>query len=426
MNNQQKFPTLRGTDKKGKTKEWDISVENMGEYSLIITSYGYLGGKRVESKAQVNTGKNIGKRNETTHYQQALHDAESKWKRKRDTDGYITDTVSFNTNPTDDGTNATTNNTTNATSNNTTNANTNNTIVLPMLAQEFKKQAKKIVYPCYVQPKLDGYRMVFDIKTKKCTSRTGKEYTILYGTQLYQDLLSLSINMEHQNSSDHYQSICLDGELYVHDAEFAFEHYGILRKQKELTTSEKEHLGKIQYHVYDIYNSNTPLQTFEQRLFNLHTISKHFSNRIKTVRTIKCDRQQDVEQQHQLFVGDSYEGSMIRNAVGIYKPKFRSADLLKHKDFDDSEFTIVDFTREIDTTGGNQDLVVWVCQTEQGARFKVPSKGTREERQELYKKADQFIGKKLWVQYFGLTADNIPRFPKTKASGISSIRTEML
>ena len=286
-----------------------------------------------------------------------------------------------------------------------------------MLAQEFKKQAKKISYPCYMQPKLDGYRMVFDFRSGRCTSRTGKEYNVLYGTQLYQDLSVLGKLLG--------GNYCLDGELYVHDPDFAFENYGILRKQKGLNDSEKQQLEKIQYHVYDVYACDNPSQTFEQRLLFMQSISSKFSDRIKIVNSIKCYTQADIEKQHQVFVGDNYEGSMVRNSGGIYRPKFRSADLLKYKDFDDAEFTIVDFTREADTTGGKQDLIVWICQTQCGAKFKVQSKGTREERQDLYKRGAQFIGKKLWVQYFGLTADNIPRFPKTKASGISSIRTEM-
>jgi ATP-dependent DNA ligase len=33
---------------------------------------------------------------------------------------------------------------------------------MPMLAQSYDKHAKKIVFPCYVQPKFDGMRMLYD------------------------------------------------------------------------------------------------------------------------------------------------------------------------------------------------------------------------------------------------------------------------
>ena len=29
----------------------------------------------------------------------------------------------------------------------------------------------------------------------------------------------------------------------------------------------------------------------------------------------------------------------------------------------------------------------------------------------IYKRASEFVGKKLWVQHFGWTQDGVPRFP---------------
>jgi len=59
-----------------------------------------------------------------------------------------------------------------------------------------------------------------------------------------------------------------------------------------------------------------------------------------------------------------------------------------------------------------------------GKPFNVPSKGTREERTELFKNGRKYIGKMLSVQYFGLTSDGVPRFPKSLREGESSIREE--
>jgi ATP-dependent DNA ligase len=410
------FPTLFGKDKNDKTKEWNIRVENHRNQSIIVTSYGYVNGKKTESRVVVEVGKNIGRRNETTHYEQAILNAESKWKRKRDTDGYQ---ASNNTEPPPTTQTKTQNKNENEINN--INQHKEKTIVLvlpvlPMLAQEFKKQVNKIVYPCYMQPKLDGYRMIFGLKNLKCTSRTGKEYTILYETGLYQDLIVLSKQME--------ESVSLDGELYVHDCHFNFESYGILRKQKGLSDEEQQQLAKIEYHIYDIIDTN---KTFEQRLRileSLESVAAKVSNKIKLVPTVKCDNREEIDAHHQAFVADNYEGSMIRNAQGMYRPKYRSVDLLKYKDFDDDEFKIVDFTCETDTKGKNEHLIVWICETNSGARFKVQSKGAREARQELYRNAKKFIGNTLWVQYFGLTAEGIPRFPKTKTGALESIREE--
>jgi DNA ligase-1 len=138
-----------------------------------------------------------------------------------------------------------------------------------------------------------------------------------------------------------------------------------------------------------------------------------------------CNSKEEILENHKINTQNNYEGSIIRNSRGMYKCKFRSFDLLKYKDFDDAEFEIVNYTYEKDVTGNDKNLIVWVCKTSENKEFHVQSKGTREERHELYKNASKYIGKKLWVQYFGLTNDLIPRFPKTLREGKLSIREEI-
>ena len=383
------FDTLYGIDKSNKVKEWKIMVENLEDYSVITYTYGYINCKKVECKLTINSGKNIGKKNQTTHYEQAISNAKSKWKKKQETEGYKSDLEELkksiqNQSP--------------------------DKIILPMLAQDYKKQKAKVKFPCYIQPKLDGYRMIYNHKTKTVTTRTGKSYGVLFGSSLYNELLQI----QHT----------LDGELYVHDSDFKFEYYGVLRKQKLLKEEEKDLLNTISFYVYDIVDENVP---FSERLLLLE---KMFNGnpfyKIKTIPTMLCETSEQIDYYHKLFINDGYEGSIIRNASGLYKCKFRSADLLKNKDFDDSEFKIVNFASETDTTGNNNNLIIWVCETESGHHFNVQSKGTREERQILYKTANDYIGKKLWVQYFGLTNDGIPRFPKTMRNGRESIRNNII
>lgn len=381
------FPTLYGRDKSNKIKQWDIKVVNKGTHSLLMFSYGMMGGKRVECKQEISLGKNLGKKNETTHYQQAILDAQSRWNKKKDTDKYTTNKDALGK-QIDDQTNK---------------CAAGSDMLLPMLAQEYSKHAKKVTFPCYIQPKLDGYRMVFDPVTKKVYTRTGKEYVVIYQTELYQELKEYNMT--------------LDGELYVHDLDFKFENYGVLRKTKALTDAEHQILARIEYHVYDVIDTT---MEYEKRLDLLR--SKNDTSKMKFVKTEKCYDTTDVDKYHQQFVQSGYEGSMLRNSQGKYRCKFRSYDLFKKKDFDDDEFTITGYTNEKDITGHNQDLVVWICKTPSGQKFNVQSKGTREQRHDLFKNGNQYIGRKLWVQYFGLTADGIPRFPKTLHEGVASIR----
>lgn len=368
------FDTLYCSDKNGKTKVWNIKVDRHKDYSEIIYSYGYIDGKKIEYKLQIDNGKNIGKKNETTHFDQAILDAESRWNKKSTIDKYSTDKHNIINIPS------------------------------PMLAQDYKKHFKKVIFPCFIQPKLDGYRMVYNPEDEKMYSRNGKEYTILYNTNLHQELKNIGV--------------ILDGELYVHN-KMQFEDYGILRKKKPTKDDEKL-LNKMEYHVYDIISP----KIFKDRYDDLCKITDN-SNLIKLVPTYLCKTKGDIENYHNEFISKGYEGSIIRNYKGLYQEKYRSYDLLKYKNFDDNEFEIIDYTFEKDVLGKDDKVVVWICKTDDGKTFNVPSKGSREERNDLYNNGDDYIGKMLSVQYFGLTNDGIPRFPKTLREGESSIRDDI-
>ncbi len=126
--NSKTLPRLFGVSSIGKVKQWQISVEeiNDGETCLLVKS-GYVGGKIRFIPKIIKEGKNIGRSNETTPFEQALSEAESKWNKQRhgnyepemmDPDNYIP------------------------------------RIMLPMLAKAPGKG--KIILPAYIQPKLNG------------------------------------------------------------------------------------------------------------------------------------------------------------------------------------------------------------------------------------------------------------------------------
>ena len=118
---------------------------------------------------------------------------------------------------------------------------------------------------------------------------------------------------------------------------------------------------------------------------------------------------------------------------------------LKYKDFQDSEFKIIDYSSEKDTSENDENLVIWIIEVpvkvvldgHQGdtnfvfKRVRVRPKGTKEEKKELYKMCvenfDQFKGRNLWVSFFEYTRDGSLRFPSTKHNSYKSyIRDEIL
>jgi ATP-dependent DNA ligase len=378
---------LFSRDKNNKIKEWSIYVEDYGNYSVVCCAYGYIDGKKTSSKSKVDSGKNIGKKNETTHLQQAVLEAKSKIEKKIK-EGY----AEHINNKQEE-----------------IQVSNNNKTFLPMLAQEYNKHKSKVKYPCYIQPKLDGYRMIYNPVDDTMRSRTGAEFEVLRDSNIHRELKALNLKC------------AVDGEIYVHKT-FAFEDYGILRKKK-ISELDVAKLGMLEYHIYDIVLEE---ETFSNRLELMEHIKDRVKRNdykyIKVVSTFKCGNEKDVKSYHEQYLQDSYEGTIVRNSEGKYKCKFRSYDLLKLKDFDDGEFRIVNFSFEKDTKAKDNNLVVWICETSDKKKFNVQSKGTREERQELYKNAEKYVGKMLWVQYFGLTSEGIPRFPKTMRSGEEAIR----
>jgi len=173
------LPALYGKSTNGKIKQWNISVLQMADGTCYIeTEHGYENGKKQLDQRYVGAGKNIGRANETSPYEQACSEAQSAHNRKRDS-GYVMDKAQIPSES--DG------------------------MFLPMLAHRYDKHSAKISFPCLVQPKLDGVRMLArkDGGIVTMWSRKGKVIDI-----------PDKINAQLCEMLDEGQ--CTDGELYVH------------------------------------------------------------------------------------------------------------------------------------------------------------------------------------------------------------------
>ena len=132
---------------------------------------------------------------------------------------------------------------------------------------------------------------------------------------------------------------------------------------------------------------------------------------IRIVPTMLVDDVRGVDEHHDRFVRDGYEGIIVRNRDGVYRPGKRSWDLQKHKKFRDDEFVITGYA---EGTGVDKGTVVWECATPDGIRFHARPRGSREHRSRLLAEASEHIGSPLTVVYQGLTRHGVPRFPVAK------------
>jgi DNA ligase-1 len=286
-----------------------------------------------------------------------------------------------------------------------------------MLAQSFapdSKTAKKntIVFPCYVQPKLDGLRCVIysDPVTGEIhrQSRTGTYFDTM--THIADSLAPLFAK---------YPTVVLDGELYT--TEMPFEELAGLIKRKILDDADQEKLNTIEYHIYDTIDE-TPTATYEvrqntiKRMFASLAASTASSPRtlppyIRLVHTVEAKTPADFKSNFAQFIEEGYEGIMLRNKEGKYRCNYRSHDLQKYKEFMEDEFKIVGFTQG---DGRDRGTVIWICQTKDKNEFKVRPRGTIAARTFLYNNGDKYIGKMLTVIYQELTEEGKPRFPVGK------------
>jgi DNA ligase-1 len=125
--NEKVFPLLLARAKTGKTKYWQVSAYEEDGHAWVAAEYWQDEGQHQVAARKV-LGKNIGRSNETTPIQQAVLEAESEWKKQKDK-GYHEEGET-----------------------------TDDKYCLPMLAHDYKKRGHNIVYPCWGQPKLDGFR----------------------------------------------------------------------------------------------------------------------------------------------------------------------------------------------------------------------------------------------------------------------------
>jgi DNA ligase-1 len=373
------FPKLYSKSKTGKTQIWQIEVIKQssgpaaaggGQTALIRVSYGYLDGKTVVNEKEITKGKNLGKKNETTPYEQALLDAQSTWQGKLE-GGYAENLGNAQV--------------PGLASDNAVAA---HKTISPMLALDYHKAGKKIVFPCYVQAKLDGVRSIFF--NNALTSRNGKPFTGL--EHIIAELAPAT-----------KAGLILDGEVY--STKLSFQQFVGLVKKKKFTAEDKEQLKFVNLWVYDCVND----QPFEERLATLKDFfSKNKFTQVHLLPTEECKKREDLKGFHDKFVLEGNEGLMVRNKQGLYQLGSRSNDLQKYKEFEDAEYPVTGFT---DGQGIEKGLVIWICKTKEGKEFHVRPRGTHEERAALFKKAQSYIGKELTVRYQELSEDNIPRFP---------------
>lgn len=393
------FPTLYnttiGTNRK---KQWAVSVLDNGDGTFTIHSeHGLVNGKQVSHDTVITDGKNKGKKNETTPCNQALLEASRDWDKKVK-QGYGEELIAEELIAEEL-----------ITEENSKKNNSKSTRLLkPMLAIEFDmKKEKSMVFPVFIQPKLDGVRCLIYKENGQIIFQS-RQNTI------YENFDHLVYELQHLMSQfDDQDNLILDGELYTHGMPFE-QITSMVRSSK----GKRKNIEELNYHVYDCFysgetNLSKNLMTYSDRYQVLRrAFGETIYSKLVLVETGLAQNKVDIENYHTHYttLKNPYEGVMIRSTNGVYKQQGRSKDLQKYKKFSDEEFEVIGHH---EGTGCHSGTPIFECKSNVNPdkTFSVTMQGTLESKRQMLENVRNYYGKKLTVKYQEKSTAGIPRFP---------------
>ena len=253
----QESPVLQSTARTGKKKYWQMVAFSENGSFFYQKSWWQEDSKVQSSTPTEVKGKNIGRSNETSPRDQLLSEFDSRVKKQRDK-GYSEDGSSSHI-PTK-----------------------------PMLANKYSEKSHLVTFPCYVQPKLDGFRMLKEGDGKIAYTRGGKEHTRKCVEHLMWD-------------SD---TVMVDGELIL-------PHMPALQETSRAAKKFREGVSDtLVYCVYDLVLPDVP---FAERYSMLALMILEAPENVRLVETLEVANEKELFEAHKHFTSLGFEGTIVRS-----------------------------------------------------------------------------------------------------------------
>ncbi len=386
----------------GKVREWSIvlSMYNAdgvqvpirstdaavpdGHYTIYQTVSGYSGMKMTTSADTIVTvGKNLGRKNETNPLTQAFKECQSKFAAKIKA-GYSEHLPV----QADEGSSS---------------SKQTSTVPFPMAVKTWKDHHDKLQYPLYIQPKLDGVRMLAVYDNGDVKLYTRRLHDIVGFTNIKTDLKKMF-------ETSGLKTFIVDGELYSHGTSLQTIS-GIVRNEG----IGEDIKDTLQYFIFDCFDVNQPTMGFEDRFKLLRQFVTTMKTRtIKLNDTIYVEKPLGADKYYAMMTGQGYEGIIYKSASRPYEFSFdkekRSQWYLKRKHQDDDEYPIVGFA---EGKGKDVGCIVFVLKLPNGKTFNCVPNGSYDYRRQLYAQATtsfqtEFKDKLAKVVYDDLSKSGVP------------------
>ena len=437
--NEYVFPILYHTDDKNNIRMWKISIRlikgskkkynidwDLLKDNIVLIKESYLKDEKLPNDINVQyyveTGvidkkitrhppsygeyKNINKINERNPFQHALVMGRSKYLKKIES--------GFSTNKTLDKKNT-------------------NKKFFPMLVHKYNDKKEKLIYPLYIQPKLDGTRCIIFLNKpnnkniNKCTidditmyTRQQKDY--LGFNDIKKWFLKPLIKLW---NNDNNESIYIDGELYLHGENLQTISGAVRNSNRENIDNYKN----IQYWAFDTFYPSKLNLKFIDRLNIIKNI--FIDNKLNDILVIQTpthlvENEIQLDNLYKDYINNKYEGIIVRNKDSLYlthptkeSAKIRSSFVLKRKKRYSNEYELIDFKQG--TKGRDIGAILWVLKTIDSQKKEhifnaTPKNITYKERYELFTKLDNnkdifnknYKNRMMTIEYEDLSKNNVP------------------
>jgi len=196
-----------------------------------------------------------------------------------------------------------------------------------MSAKNIRKTSPK--FPCIVEPKCDGVRIEVTSDGLYTTHNQSKTLSkkIEHLVTLEKELMKLrNIVSKYLNTDD----FILEGELY--------NHYLGFENSLKAISSNKDHLT-VQFWWFDI--SIKGFTQAERIAIKSKCFEQVKTDMIVNMPYYLVNNKEELKTLFNKFISDGYEGIMVKNPLAYYQNK-RTSDILKWKNREDIEVTIID------------------------------------------------------------------------------------